>query len=84
LASNAVLHARTSFDVTFVMLSGAVRIEVADRGYGYPRRELPEPTVPGGRGMLIVDALARSWGTNPNGDGGKVVWAELETRRLRS
>lgn len=33
-------------------------------------------SVAGGRGLLLVEALADEWGANPHGDG-KAVWARL-------
>ncbi|MBM7440951.1 anti-sigma regulatory factor (Ser/Thr protein kinase) [Streptomyces sp. HB132] len=59
----------------------AIRIEVTDtRG-----ERLPAPTGPaspdqeGGRGLLLVAALADRWGWYPCVDGpGKTVWAVLE------
>jgi hypothetical protein len=34
------------------------------------------PTAQGGRGMLLIDAVASRWGSLPLADG-KVVWALL-------
>ena len=77
LASNAVLHARSDFGVT-LRASGAerVRIEVSDEN---PRLPTDGPCPPGalsGRGLGVVDTIARSWGVYRSGDG-KVVWAEV-------
>lgn len=36
------------------------------------------PVRPAGRGMLVVAALARSWGVLPASDGGRVLWAVLD------
>ena len=50
-----------------------LRIEVADsRGERPPAQAtaFPAPTAEAGRGLLLVDALAAHWGTEP-------VWAEL-------
>jgi len=46
--------------------------------------EIPVPRVPTveavtGRGLMIVDALASSWGVEPNGSG-KTVWFEIDCR----
>ncbi|GAB3561896.1 ATP-binding protein [Amycolatopsis endophytica] len=32
----------------------------------------------GGRGLLLVSAVARRWGISPAPDGGKRVWAEVD------
>ena len=34
-------------------------------------------TLAGGRGLLLVEALADEWGVTPRGDSGKAVWARL-------
>jgi hypothetical protein len=36
-------------------------------------------TGPGGRGLILVGALAARWGSTPTADG-KVVWATLKLR----
>jgi anti-sigma regulatory factor (Ser/Thr protein kinase) len=82
LASNAVRHARTSqgreFGMTLRLLESFVRVEVRD-----PDPNLPAPVVPGedleadsGRGLLIVERLASSWGSAPEVLG-KTIWADI-------
>ncbi|HXD55486.1 MAG TPA: ATP-binding protein [Solirubrobacteraceae bacterium] len=75
LASNCVRHARTGFEVR---ISGReeVRIEVRDCGGGSPRVLSPEAHEPSGRGLLIVETVARRWGVETRPDG-KVVWFTL-------
>ncbi|MFJ5706431.1 ATP-binding protein [Streptomyces sp. NPDC093105] len=46
---------------------------------------MPDAGVPsgdgeGGRGLLIVEALSRSWGVRPGPYPQKTVWAELPLR----
>jgi hypothetical protein len=84
LMQNVTQHTHNGGELTLVLRreSGrdAVLVECADAD---PRR--PEPLArdlhrPGGRGLMIVAALARSWGTSAvewAGHTGKVVWAEL-------
>ncbi|MFO7547490.1 MAG: ATP-binding protein [Acidimicrobiia bacterium] len=77
LATNAILHARTSFVVSVSRAGTHVRVEVSDantqpvvvKDYG--------PTSPTGRGMHIVGALADRWGVEPTPEG-KTVWFELD------
>jgi anti-sigma regulatory factor (Ser/Thr protein kinase)/anti-anti-sigma regulatory factor len=79
LVTNAVVHARTPIEVTARLADSTLDIAVRDGdprllvdagggaaadGYGY------------GRGLLIVDTMADTWGCAPTGDG-KVVWARL-------
>jgi anti-sigma regulatory factor (Ser/Thr protein kinase) len=72
LAGLAVLHVRLSSDRARVL------IEVWDRSTGVPTVKHAEADEPGGRGLMLVEALCErwSWGTAA-GWRGKVVWAEL-------
>jgi hypothetical protein len=38
---------------------------------------VPSPEAEGGRGLWLLDQLARAWGVNRHPDGGKVVWCTL-------
>ncbi|MFF4831440.1 ATP-binding protein [Streptomyces sp. NPDC001315] len=83
LAANAVAHGRVrgrGFRLTLtVEASDTLRIEVADsRGDRLPLgRRTASPTAETGRGLLLVDALAARWGSDPWPPSGKVVWAEI-------
>ncbi len=54
----------------------AVRVEVQDRNLTMPARGDGSTDAPSGRGVLLVEELARSWGVTPDGTG-KVVWFEV-------
>ncbi|QIT46376.1 ATP-binding protein [Streptomyces antibioticus] len=77
LATNAVLHSASRFRLTLSAAHGTLRCEVADTG-----RRVPEVRAAGGgengRGMFLVDALARHWGCLRDGQV-KTVWFELGT-----
>lgn len=79
LATNAILHARSDFElsVSFPVPGSCVRIEVADAGGGEPRPQQPPPTAEHGRGLQLVAALSNRWGVERQSDGGKTVWFEL-------
>lgn len=77
LATNAIRHGGTAFTVTVSSLAHGVRIAVGDGRAEAPARRRLSVADPGGRGLHIVDALCRAWGTTHR-HGGKVVWAELE------
>jgi anti-anti-sigma factor len=78
LATNAVLHARSPFEVAVCVTDDAVRVEVADEGSGMPLLLEAGSDSERGRGLKIVDGLARSWGVNARGDEeSKTVWFEL-------
>ncbi len=75
LASNAVLHAHSPFRVSIDRSVGMVCISIQDVAADLAQQQ-PESIEPGGRGMVIVEALSRRWGCDTL-PGGKVVWAEL-------
>lgn len=78
LATNAVLHGRSTFTVTLRRDETHVVVQVADEN---PRLPMPVPTHSSsdlsGRGLGIVERLSTDWGIMPSASG-KVVWAELE------
>ena len=79
LATNAVSHASSAFQVSLTRTDSTILISVEDVGATRPQRRQASPDDFGGRGMLLVEALARSWGCDTTDDG-KSVWAELGTR----
>lgn len=76
LVSNAIRHANASITLLISRSRDEVRVAVADDGGGEPTMLDPDYLSERGRGLVIVDALARTWGSRPSGHG-KVVWAEL-------
>ncbi|MFJ2703065.1 ATP-binding protein [Streptomyces sp. NPDC087428] len=55
-----------------------LRLEVSDAGAGHPEVQRPGELDKGGRGLLLVEALAHRWGVDERPAGiGKTVWAEL-------
>ena len=81
LAANAVRHANTRYRVAIEVRPDAVVVEVHDACERLPERRTPAPTEGGGRGLLIVESVARRWGVKPLGEQGKTVWAELPLAR---
>ncbi len=78
LANNAITHARSPFEVRLVRRPDSLRVEVADGSMTALSISVSSP--PGrsgsGRGLAMVDALARRWGSEGRSDG-KFVWAEI-------
>jgi anti-sigma regulatory factor (Ser/Thr protein kinase) len=77
LATNALLHSASRFRLTLTAAHGVLRCEVADTGRRTPQ-VLDAGTSESGRGMFLVNALARRWGCHQDGQG-KTVWFELGT-----
>ncbi|HTW08310.1 MAG TPA: MEDS domain-containing protein [Acidimicrobiales bacterium] len=77
LATNAVLHARSDFRVVIAAAPGSVRVSVSDQSSAAPDGRDFSLSGSSGRGLGLVAALSRRWGTTHVHDGGKVVWAEL-------
>ena len=76
LVENVVQHTGDGGELLLHRRGDAVRIEVADTSPELPRAYGPDPRRIGGRGLLLVGALTRAWGTQA-GDHGKMVWAEV-------
>jgi anti-sigma regulatory factor (Ser/Thr protein kinase) len=80
LVTNAVLHARSESRVTIERVGSGLRVSVYDTSPAPPRLREFGPEAVTGRGLLIVDRIARSWGVDPDGVG-KCVWFELDGDR---
>lgn len=86
LTTNALLHGvppGRGFLLRVQSSAYGVRVEVHDSGDGTPSVPSPADDAEGGRGLLLVTALADRWGVGER-DPGKVVWCEIETRSLRN
>lgn len=80
LVTNAILHARTAVEVVVTPVAHGVRIEVSDDDPALPSRREIEQESTTGRGLALVELLARSFGVEARPDG-KVVWFELSCDR---
>ncbi|MFF5937088.1 ATP-binding protein [Streptomyces sp. NPDC012508] len=80
LVTNALVHTDHGAVVTATVVPDNLRVEVRDFVSA-----VPEPRVPiaddgtNGRGLVLVQELADSWGVEAHGVG-KVVWFELNGR----
>ena len=80
LATNAVQHAATEFEVAVRVAPDGrrVRVEVTDAAAGFPTPQEPVADAPHGRGLHIVRTLADAWGIEMRRDRpGKTVWFSL-------
>jgi anti-sigma regulatory factor (Ser/Thr protein kinase) len=76
LATNAVRHAHSGFDLTIRTTTGQLRVEIRDNGQGQPELRSPTPLESSGRGLRIVEAMSQKWGVVAESDS-KLVWFTL-------
>jgi two-component sensor histidine kinase len=74
LVHNVVQHTDGGGELRLTRHEGAVRVEVHDESRAFPQLQRPDLRRPGGRGLLLVAAIAQRWGCRPTA-AGKVVWA---------
>ncbi len=77
LVTNAVVHAGSDVDVVVRLTGGTARVEVTDRSELAPVPRAVSPEDDSGRGLALVQTLARRWGTRRQPGGGKTVWFEV-------
>ena len=77
LATNAVAHAHTPFVVTLSGANGCVLLAIQDGSPSVPVRSAPDLMGKSGRGLMIVESLAKEWGNSTDGRGFKSVWASF-------
>ncbi|WP_430780945.1 ATP-binding protein [Actinoplanes sp. G11-F43] len=79
MVNNVVAHAHTPMRVLLARHGDTMSVAVRDGSATPPRLKGPAPvTAYGGRGLLLIDAIAARWGHLVLGDG-KVVWARFGT-----
>jgi anti-sigma regulatory factor (Ser/Thr protein kinase) len=84
LATNAVLHARSDFEVTVIRLHRCVRVEVFDQNTRLPSFAVAPTDAYSGRGLMLLRGLSTNWGVESHSDVGKTIWFEVNTpKRLK-
>jgi serine/threonine-protein kinase RsbW len=81
LVTNATVHSRSRerdghFSVRVYLHGCRLRVEVSDQGG--PWAQPAQTDESNGRGLLIVDQLARAWGRVGNDQAGWTIWFEME------
>jgi DNA-binding NarL/FixJ family response regulator len=77
LVTNAIVHAGAGLDVVVRLTEDAARVEVTDRSSVLPAPRVASEEDSSGRGLALVEVLARRWGTRRQVSGGKTVWFEV-------
>jgi len=85
LATNAVQHGRSRFEVVIDCQPDAVQVTVFDQSRSEVSPRTPAVTDIHGRGLQIVRVLADDWGVGaPNDDWQKSVWFTLRVADTES
>ena len=79
LVTNALLHGTGPITLGVDCGPAQVRVEVGDADPRRPALPAADDASESGRGLLIVDALARSWGVD-DASPGKTVWFEIDAQ----
>lgn len=76
LVTNAVQHTTGDIDIAVRQEHGRVRVDVSDRSPHPPRLPPRHVDTTAGRGLLIMQQLATTWGVTAR-PGGKTVWCTI-------
>ena len=79
LVTNALKHSTDVFELELRRGGDLVVIEVRDCNDATPEVELPDGLAINGRGMLLVNVLSKEWGVRHEKEGGKTVWAKIQS-----
>jgi anti-sigma regulatory factor (Ser/Thr protein kinase) len=76
LVTNALRHASSPSRLALAADGDCLRIEVADQGGGGAVRRRAAPQDAGGRGLMLVEAMADRWGSHRD-EHEHLVWCEI-------
>ena len=77
LVTNAVVHAGSDVEVLVRLTGETACVEVTDSSQAAPAPRQAALDDSSGRGLALVEAMARRWGVRPLPGGGKTVWFEV-------
>jgi len=86
LVQNVTQHTDDGGELRLTLRGDSILVEVTDTNPLEPSVQAVETSRAGGRGMLLIAAVARRWGSRPAawaGRAGKTVWAEVARRLPR-
>jgi anti-sigma regulatory factor (Ser/Thr protein kinase) len=75
IVANAVLHARTTAELSVQLLPTRVRVAVTDLDPAQPKRRPDDPLTSTGRGIALIEKLSLAWGIERTPEG-KRIWFE--------
>lgn len=73
VVTNAVLYAELPIRIVAQVQGDGIRVEVSDGSAVVPIRRAPDERSTTGRGLLLLERLAKHWGVELSADG-KTVW----------
>ncbi|MFE3659052.1 SpoIIE family protein phosphatase, partial [Streptomyces sp. NPDC059165] len=73
VVTNAIQHGRGPVRLHMRRNSSELTVEVSDQGHHLPQPRMAADDEESGRGLILVDTLASSWGVRPS-DEGKTTW----------
>ncbi|GGV19401.1 SpoIIE family protein phosphatase [Streptomyces griseoflavus] len=80
ILTNVLVHTDTDALLLAEVTDGGdgrrIRVEVTDAGDDLPHLRRPGELASSGRGLVLVELLAHTWGVDPRGEG-KSIWFEL-------
>lgn len=77
LVANAIVHAGTSAELVLERTGPHLVVRVCDGTNNAPKLRAYAPGAVGGRGLVVLEAIASEWGVELVGTG-KKVWARLD------
>jgi two-component sensor histidine kinase len=80
LATNALVHAQTTFEVALSARADSVLLTVRDDSALVPAGRSADVMDSSGRGLDIVAFVSSDWGWSEDGAGSKTVWASFALR----
>ena len=79
VVANALLYATRPLTFGVNCGSDVVHVEVGDGNRQHPVLSTADGSAEGGRGLLLVNALASAWGVTDT-PAGKLVWFEVDAQ----
>lgn len=77
MVTNAVRYTQGPVTLRLLRTPDTLRCEVGDSSPQLPQHVRAQDTDESGRGVLLVDQLARQWGATPH-TAGKTVWFDMD------